>query len=234
MYVSFLIKFINIMHFRIHKEGKVYFIILLIITFISIFISLLLALFFLILSFYIFYFFRDPIRAIPLEDVIVSPADGIITYIGSSEPPIKINNSQKFIKVSIFLNIFNVHVNRIPTLSIIQSIKYIHGKFINASLEKSSVDNERNIITLEKENKDILIVVQIAGLIARRIVCDVRERQKVEQGSRFGIIKFGSRVDLYLPSTYKTLITIGQTVVGGETIISNPNKVQEIADSLKI
>jgi phosphatidylserine decarboxylase len=101
-------------------------------------------------------------------------------------------------------------------------------------LEKSSVYNERNIITLEKENKDILIVVQIAGLIARRIVCDVKETQKVNQGSRFGIIKFGSRVDLYLPSTYKTLISLGQSVVGGETIISNPNNILEITDSLKI
>ena len=222
------------MHFRIHKEGRVYFIILLIVTFIFIFISLLLALFFLILSFYIFYFFRDPVRSIPLEDVIVSPADGIITYIGPSESPIEINNSQKFIKVSIFLNIFNVHVNRIPTLASIKNIKYIHGKFINASLEKSSVYNERNIITLEKENKDTLIVVQIAGLIARRIVCDIKETQKVNQGSRFGIIKFGSRVDLYLPSTYKTLISLGQSVVGGETIISNPNNILQITDSLKI
>jgi len=222
------------MHFRIHKEGKVYFISLLIITFISIFISLFLALFFLILSFYIFYFFRDPIRSIPVDDIIVSPADGIITYIGTSEPPIEVNSSRKFIKVSIFLNIFNVHVNRIPTLAVIKNIKYIHGKFFNASLEKSSVDNERNIITLEKENKDILIVTQIAGLIARRIVCEVKEGQKVDKGTRFGIIKFGSRVDLFLPSTYKTLIHIGQTVVGGETIISNPKNIQEITDSLKI
>ena len=234
MYISFLIKFINIMHFRIHKEGKVYFIILLIVTFIFIFISLFLSLFFLIVSVYIFYFFRDPIRSISIEDVIVSPADGVITYIGTSKPPIEINNNQKFIKVSIFLNIFNVHVNRIPTLSIIKNIKYIHGKFINASLEKSSVDNERNILTLEKENKDILIVTQIAGLIARRIVCEVKEGQKVNQGTRFGIIKFGSRVDLYLPSTYKILISLGQTVVGGETIISNPNNIQEITNSLKI
>jgi len=222
------------MHFRIHKEGKVYLIFLLIVTFISIFISLFLALFFLVISFYIFYFFRDPIRSIPLDDIIVSPADGIITYIGTSKPPIEINNNQKFIKVSIFLNIFNVHINRMPTLAVIKNIKYIHGKFINASLDKSSVDNERNIITLEKENKDILIVTQIAGLIARRIICDVRENQKVAQGSRFGIIKFGSRVDLYLPSTYKTLISLGQTVVGGETIISNPNSIQEITDSIKI
>tara|TARA_B110000240_G_C13299181_1_gene367728 strand:- start:69 stop:737 length:669 start_codon:yes stop_codon:yes gene_type:complete len=222
------------MRFRIHREGKVYFIFLLIVTFISIFFSLFLAFFFLIISFYIFYFFRDPIRSVPLEDVIVSPADGIITYIGTSKPPIEINNSQEFIKISIFLNIFNVHVNRMPTLAVIKSIKYIHGKFINASFEKSSVDNERNIITLEKENKDILIVTQIAGLIARRIVCEVKEKQKVDQGSRFGIIKFGSRVDLYLPSTYKTLISLGQTVVGGETIISNPNNIQEITDSLKI
>jgi len=222
------------MHFRIHKEGKVYFIVLLTVAFVSSFISLSLALFFLVVSFYIFYFFRDPIRSIPIDDLILSPADGIITYIGNSEPPMEINNSQKFIKISIFLNIFNVHVNRIPTLAVIKNIKYIHGKFINASLNKSSTDNERNIIILEKENQDMLIVTQIAGLIARRIVCDVKESQKVDQGTRFGIIKFGSRVDLYLPSTYKTLISLGQTVVGGETIISNPNNIQEITDSLKI
>ena len=222
------------MHFRIHKEGKVYFISLLIITFISIFISLFLALFFLILSFYIFYFFRDPIRSIPVDDIIVSPADGIITYIGTSEPPIEVNSSRKFIKVSIFLNIFNVHVNRIPTLAVIKNINYIHGKFINASLDKSSVDNERNIITLEKENKDILIVTQIAGLIARRIICDLKVNQRSIKGHRFGIIKFGSRVDLYMPLNTKTLVSVGQTVIGGETIISNMNKIDQIKKFTKI
>lgn len=221
------------MHFRIHSEGWVYFVISLIITFISFFFSLILALFFLILTFYIFYFFRDPFRFIPAEDLIVSPADGTITFIGPSDPPQEIKSDQNFLKVSIFLNIFNVHVNRMPTTAIIKNIKYIHGKFINASLDKSSSDNERNIITLEKENKDIIIVTQIAGLIARRIVCNIREKQKIDQGFRFGIIKFGSRVDLYLPSTYKTLISVGQVVVGGETIISNPNNINQIKNSLK-
>ena len=141
--------------------------------------------------------------------------------------------NNKFIKISIFLNIFNVHVNRIPTTGIIKDINYINGKFINATLDKSSSDNERNIITLEKENKDIIIVSQIAGLIARRIICEIKEKQKVFQGHRFGIIKFGSRVDLYFPSHYKPLIAVGQIVIGGETIMANPNNINEITDTIK-
>ena len=180
-------------------------------------------------------FFRDPERSIPLDDVIVSPADGIVTYIGPSQAPIiGLETSKQFFKISIFLNIFNVHVNRMPTSGIVKKIKYIHGKFINATLDKSSEDNERNIILIETHNKENIFVTQIAGLIARRIVCEIKENQEVYLGHRFGIIKFGSRVDLYLPSHFKTLISVGQTLIAGETLISNPNNIKNINKSIKI
>ena len=222
------------MLFRIHNEGRIYFLTSLIVSFIILPFFPIIGIILIIFSGYIFYFFRDPIRTIPEEDVIVSPADGIVTYIGKSEPPISLEGEYNFIKISIFLNIFNVHVNRIPTTGTIKNINYIHGKFINATLEKSSDDNERNIITLEKKNDDKIFITQIAGLIARRIVCEVKEKQEVYKGHRFGIIKFGSRVDIYMPSHYKPLITIGQVVIGGETIISNPNNIKEITNSIKI
>ena len=221
------------MHLRIHSEGRVYLFSTIIIAIIFIPFFPIITILSFILSCYICYFFRDPIRSIPSEDFIVSPADGVVTYIGVTNPPINMEGNNQFLKISIFLNIFNVHVNRIPTNCLIKNIKYIHGKFINANLNKSSADNERNIITLEKQNKDILFVTQIAGLIARRIVCEVKEKQNILQGQRIGIIKFGSRVDLYMPSHYKPLITLGQVVVGGETIISNPNNIKEITNSIR-
>ena len=221
------------MQIKIHQEGWIYFIVSSILTIISFPFFPFIGLFFLILSAFIFYFFRDPIRIVPAEDVIVSPADGLITYIGKSKVPKECNTKKQFIKISIFLNIFNVHVNRTPIAGKIKNIVYVPGKFINATLEKSSSDNERNIITIEKENKDIVIVSQIAGLIARRIICDLKVNQQVIKGDRFGIIKFGSRVDLYLPSNYPTIVSEGQNVIGGETIISNPNNISKISKTLK-
>ena len=219
------------MQFRIHNEGWIYFIFSTILTIISFPFFPIFGFLLLILTCYIYYFFRDPVRYIPVDDFIMSPADGVITFIGETIPPIDIDNKDRYIKVSIFLNIFNVHVNRIPTNGIVKKIKYIHGKFINATLDKSSDDNERNIILIEKKNSDTIITTQIAGLIARRIVCDLRENQEVFKGDRFGIIKFGSRVDLYMPIKYKILVSLGQIVVGGETIISNPLNIQEISES---
>ena len=222
------------MHFKIHNEGLIYFIISILITIMFFPFFPKIGFLLLLISFYIYYFFRDPIRSIPSEDFILSPADGIITFIGNSKPPTDLTQIKgNFIKISIFLNIFNVHVNRIPTSGVVKSVKYIPGKFINAKLDKSSEDNERNIITLENENKDLIIITQIAGLIARRIICDVKEKQKVLKGTRFGIIKFGSRVDLYIPSNYKPLVALGQIVVGGETIISNPKNINEITKCIK-
>jgi len=219
--------------FKIHREGWVYFIISLIITILIFPFFQIIGVIFLILSLYIYYFFRDPDRYTPVEDFVISPADGIVTFVGEENPPMNDNQNIKYIKISIFLNIFNVHVNRIPSSGLITKIKYIHGKFLNASLDKSSRDNERNIILLKKDNGDNIFITQIAGLIARRIVCDIKENQNVSKGTRFGIIKFGSRVDLYLPNNYKILVSKGQIVVGGETIISNPKNISEISKSIK-
>ena len=219
--------------FKIHREGWVYFVISLIITILIFPFFQIIGIVFLILSLYIYYFFRDPDRYTPVEDFVISPADGIVTFVGEENPPINDNQNIKYIKISIFLNIFNVHVNRIPSSGLITKIKYIHGKFLNASLDKSSKDNERNIILLKKDNGDNIFITQIAGLIARRIVCDIKENQNVSKGTRFGIIKFGSRVDLYLPNNYKILVSKGQIVVGGETIISNPKNISEISKSIK-
>ena len=229
----FSFKSIKNMQFKIHNQGWVYFISSLIVTIILFTFFPTIGIILGIFTFYIFYFFRDPERSIPLDDVIVSPADGIVTYIGPSRAPIDLETSDQFCKISIFLNIFNVHVNRMPTSGIVKKIKYIHGKFINATLEKSSEDNERNIILIETHNKENIVVAQIAGLIARRIVCEIKENQEVFLGHRFGIIKFGSRVDLYLPAHYKTLITVGQTVIAGETLISNPNNIENLNKSIK-
>ena len=219
------------MQLRIHNEGWVYFVISCLITIIIIPFYTILGIFLAITSAYIFYFFRDPIRAVPIEEVVVSPADGLVTYIGTEKNPLDDDIDQNtYIKVSIFLSVFDVHVNRMPVKGSISSIHYIPGKFLNATLDKSSKENERNII-FAKSNNDNFYIVQIAGLIARRIVCNLKVNQEVEKGDRIGIIKFGSRVDLYLPESYDILITKGQRVVGGETIISNPNDIKKIKNS---
>ena len=222
------------LYFKIHREGFVYVILFCILTIIFLPFITIVAIIFAILTFFIIIFFRDPKRCVPIDDLIVSPADGVITYIGQSTPPKECGINEKFIKISIFLNIINVHVNRVPTYGKVKKIKYVNGKFINATLNKSSQDNERNIITIEKDNKDIVVVSQIAGLIARRIVCNLKINQKIIKGDRFGIIRFGSRVDLYLPNNYTVLVSVGQSVIGGETIISNPNNISQINKTLKI
>jgi len=220
------------MQLKIHNEGWVYFIISCLITIIIIPFYTILGIFLSIVSAYIFYFFRDPIRAIPNEDIVVSPADGLVTFVGSSKNPLHNKLDKKnYTKISIFLSIFDVHVNRMPINALVSSIKYIPGKFVNATLDKSSNDNERNIICAKKKD-DNFYIVQIAGLIARRIVCNLKNNQEVIKGDRIGIIKFGSRVDLYLPQNYNILISKGQRVVGGETIISNPNNIQNIKNSI--
>ena len=219
-------------YFKIHSGGWIY----------VIFSSLLTIIFFpffpyigLIITFltlFIIIFFRDPKRVVPVEDMIISPADGRITYIGESAAPIETNIKNKFLKISIFLNIFNVHINRVPTYGKVEKICYVSGKFFNATLDKSSKENERNIIVIKKNNSDLIIVSQIAGLIARRIVCDLQKNDEIYQGDRFGLIKFGSRVDLYLPLNYQTLVAVGQTVKGGETIISNPNNIFKLIKTI--
>jgi len=224
------------MKLRIHKEGRIYFIAGITLTIITFVYYPIIGLLFLVISLFLFYFFRDPIRIIPKENVIVSPADGEIVFIGESELPEEcdVNTKGKFLKISIFLDIFNVHVNRIPVSGIVKDIIYTPGKFFRANVEKASKENERNIIVIENQKKEKIIVTQIAGLIARRIICNIKMNQKIFKGDRFGIIKFGSRVDLYLPKNYNIMINIGQTVIGGETIISNPDNIFSINQSDKI
>ena len=220
------------MQLKIHNEGWIYLVSAIILTIIIIPFFIFIGIFLAILSIYIFYFFRDPNRTIPLDAFIVSPADGTITCIDDASTPLDIKNSnQLYTKVSIFLSIFDVHVNRMPIDGTIKEIKYIPGKFINATLDKSSEQNEKNIIKISNGNYDYF-VVQIAGLIARRIVCNVNKNQDLKKGERIGIIKFGSRVDLYLPKSNKVLVSKGQKVIGGETIISNPKNIREIKSAV--
>ncbi|MBI04483.1 MAG: phosphatidylserine decarboxylase family protein [Pelagibacteraceae bacterium] len=216
------------MQLKLHNEGRVFLITSIVLTIIIIPFFPILGFFFGILSIFIFYFFRDPIRAIPNHDVVVSPADGQIVFVGESDYPEELSLKNRSIKISIFLDLYNVHVNRIPISGIIKDIKYIPGKFFRANVDKSSKENERNIVLIENEKNEKIVVSQIAGLIARRIVCDLKVNQKVDKGDRFGIIKFGSRVDLFLPLNYKPMVTIDQLVIGGETILSNPNNIDAI------
>tara|TARA_Y100000741_G_scaffold364358_1_gene355096 strand:- start:241 stop:918 length:678 start_codon:yes stop_codon:yes gene_type:complete len=225
------------MHLRIHNEGWIYISISSIITFLTFLLFptfQILGFFLLIITFLIIYFFRDPVRVIPNEDVIISPADGEIVFIGESNLPKECKIEGKFYKISIFLDVFNVHVNRNPISGIIKNIIYIPGKFFRANVDKSSDENERNIIVIKNENEETIVLSQIAGLIARRIVCNLKINQNIIKGDRFGIIKFGSRVDLYLPKSYNFMVSVGQTVVGGETIISNPNNINKIKKTTKI
>ena len=158
----------------------------------------------------------------------------MVTFVGESDSPLENrSDTNKYKKISIFLSIFDVHVNRMPIDALISSIDYIPGKFLNATLDKSSKENERNIIYAKNKDENFYIV-QIAGLIARRIICNLKNDQEVKKGERIGIIKFGSRVDLYLPINYNVLISKGQRVVGGETILSNPNNTQNIKSTTLI
>jgi phosphatidylserine decarboxylase len=181
----------------------------------------------LVLTVWCAYFFRDPWRVTPLRaGLMVSPADGRVLSIAAAVPPAELDlGSATMTRISIFLNIFDVHVNRIPVGGRITKLSYRKGKFVNASLDKASDDNERMAIRIspmdELSDGGDVAVVQIAGLVARRIVCDLREREEVIAGQRFGIIRFGSRTDVYLPSGWVPLAIVGQRMVGGETVIAD-------------
>lgn len=176
----------------------------------------------LILTIWCVYFFRDPIRITPkIKNVCFAPADGKVLPIKLTSPPPESGFNYKMNRVSVFMNVFNVHVNRIPVDGKIVKLSYVPGAYINASLDKASENNERMIINLEIEKNMNVVIVQIAGLIARRIKCDLREGQIVKAGEKFGIIRFGSRVDLYLPEHFDISVLEGQTMVGGETYFAH-------------
>lgn len=176
-----------------------------------------------VLTIWCYYFFRDPERVTPQrEGLLVSPADGVISLIEPAVPPAELGmGAAPLTRVSVFMNVFNCHVNRVPIAGTISAVSYRPGKFFNASLDKASSDNERNSIAVDLADGRKIAVVQIAGLVARRIVCDVKPGIALETGERFGMIRFGSRVDVYLPEGVHPLVALGQTMVSGETVIAD-------------
>lgn len=207
------------MYFRFHKEVSAALIILFLLVVFFYFIYKPLFIVSLILLIFTFYFFRDPERVVPIgNDILVSPADGLITNITEIKEGKKL-----YTKVSIFLSIFNVHIQRLPISGEVTKVDYIEGKFINATLDKASDENERLKITIKNGN-NLIYVTQIAGLIARRIVNYVKPNENINQGERYGIIKFGSRVDIEFPNNFKLLVNEGQQCIGGETIIAQDLK----------
>ncbi len=177
------------------------------------------------LTVWVYYFFRDPERVVPDETgVMVSPADGIVSLLEPAVPPIELGlGDAPITRVSVFMSVFNCHVNRIPAAGRITTVAYHHGKFLNASLDKASEQNERNGLTVELPDGRQYGVVQIAGLVARRIMCWSEEDTQMQRGERFGLIRFGSRLDIYLPSGAEPSVKIGQTMIAGETIIAKLN-----------
>ena len=206
---------------KVHKEGYKFLIIFGVITLIFYFISNFLGLIGLVLTIWCYYFFRDPERhPINDEDYLVSPADGIVLQVKETNGPKELNLENKtFTKISVFMNVFDCHVNRTPCSGKVSKILYKPGKFFNASLDKASEDNERNYYKITNTNGEDIIVVQIAGLIARRIVCETNEDTDLQQGDRIGMIRFGSRADLYFEN-YKPLVKVDQKTIAGETLIA--------------
>tara|TARA_X000001036_G_scaffold314302_1_gene292794 strand:+ start:31 stop:681 length:651 start_codon:yes stop_codon:yes gene_type:complete len=207
---------------KIHKEGYKFLAISIIATFVILLFSKILGLIFILLTVWIYYFFRDPERySINDENFLVSPADGLITDISEKVGPMELQmENTTYTKVSIFMNVFNCHVNRTPLPGSVEEIYYKPGKFLNASLDKASEENERNYYKIKNlKSGEEIIIVQIAGLIARRIVCEVEKGQNLKQGDRIGMIRFGSRVDLYFKNK-KILVKVGQNVIAGESLIA--------------
>ena len=207
---------------KLHQEGYKFLVISLILTLILWSLSDFFGFLFLIITIWVYYFFRDPERIIiDDENYLVSPADGRISSIQEINGPAELGlDKMKFTRVSIFMNVFDCHVNRAPTNGEIQDIFYKPGKFLNASLDKASDENERNYFNI-KDNKtsEPIVVVQIAGLIARRIITQIEKKQTVNQGQRIGMIRFGSRVDIYYTQR-KTMVKVGQNVIAGESLIA--------------
>ena len=208
---------------KIHKEGYKFLAISILATFLALFFSKLIGAILLLITVWVYYFFRDPERfSINDDTFLVSPADGLITDISERSGPEELRlENVTYTKVSIFMNVFNCHVNRIPTSGSIEEIYYKPGKFLNASLDKASEENERNYFKIKSNNNnEEIVIVQIAGLIARRIVCEVEQGQDLKQGDRIGMIRFGSRVDIYFKNK-KLLAKLGQNVVAGESLIAS-------------
>jgi phosphatidylserine decarboxylase len=208
---------------KIHKEGYKFLAISIVVTFIFLLFSKTLGSILILITIWVYYFFRDPERySINDDTFLVSPADGLITDISERTGPLELQlENTTFTKVSIFMNVFNCHVNRTPLTGSVEEINYKPGKFLNASLDKASEENERNYYKIKcSKSGEEIVIVQIAGLIARRIVCEVEQGQNLKQGERIGMIRFGSRVDIFFKGK-KVLAKIGQNVVAGESLIAS-------------
>ena len=206
---------------KLHNEGYKFLVIFGLATLVLYLINSFLGLIGIVLTIWVYYFFRDPDRiSINDEDYLVSPADGVVLQVMETNGPKELNlENKKFTKVSIFMNVFDCHVNRIPCSGEINEILYVAGAFLNASLDKASEDNERNYYKIKNTFGEEIVVVQIAGLVARRIVTETTKGEKLEQGSRIGMIRFGSRAELYFEN-YKPLVKIDQKTIAGETLIA--------------
>ena len=206
---------------KIHNEGYKFIIIFAIVTIILYFINSLLGFIGLVLTIWCYYFFRDPERtSIGDDNYLTSPADGVVLQVMDTNGPKEISLENKQMKkISIFMDVFDCHVNRSPCSGAISEILYKPGKFLNASLDKASEDNERNYYKIKNSDGNDIIVVQIAGLVARRIVTEVSKDELVEQGSRIGMIRFGSRADMYFEN-FTPLVKVGQKTIAGETLIA--------------
>ena len=206
---------------KIHAEGYKFLAIAIFLTIFLYFLSTFFGLIGLVLSIWVYYFFRDPERiSINDENYLTSPADGEVLMVHEVDGPKELGlEDKKFTKISIFMNVFDCHVNRTPCEGKISEILYKPGKFLNASLDKASEDNERNYYKIMNNQGEEVIVVQIAGLIARRIVCESSKDQQLQQGERIGMIRFGSRADVYFEN-YETLVKVGQKTIAGETLLA--------------
>ena len=205
----------------IHTEGYKFLVIAVFITIVLMVFSSFFGTIGLLLTVWVYYFFRDPERVI-IEDnnYLVSPADGEVIKVEEVDGPKEVGlENKKFKKISIFMNVFDCHVNRTPCAGTVEDILYKPGKFLNASFDKASEDNERNYYKIKDTSGNNIIVVQIAGLIARRIVCETNNGQKLSQGERIGMIRFGSRADIYYEN-YEPLVKVGQKAISGETLLA--------------
>ena len=206
---------------KIHQEGYKFIIIATLITVVLYLLSNFLGLVGLVFTIWVYYFFRDPERvSINDENYLVSPADGLVVDVLETNGPKELGlENRNFKKISIFMNAFDCHVNRSPCSGKVSDIIYVSGKFLNASLDKASEDNERNYYNIKNKQGEDIIVVQIAGLIARRIVSEASKDQELQQGSRIGMIRFGSRVDIYFEN-YNPLVKVNQKAIAGETLLA--------------
>ena len=226
--MDFIKTFLELVHKTIppiHKEGHPFIFIFAVVSLIAGLMVSTLGWIGAVATLWCIYFFRDPERVTPDEEgAVISPADGLILKIEKAAPPAELGlGDEELTKISIFLNVFNVHVNRIPVSGEVTELNYRPGKFLSANLDKASEENERQAVVVKTADGKQVVFVQIAGMVARRIVCNLTEGQKVAAGERYGIIRFGSRADIYLPDGITPSVLVGQTAIGGETILANLN-----------